>query len=193
MKLKALSLKDLEQVRQWRNLRLEMLRTPFPLTEEQQAKFYSEVICNRQSNARYWGIWPSKKRTTYPDTFEYCQSVLIGMAGLENIQWENRLCEISLLLTPGAMDEYGTKSLSLLLHEGFMNMNLENIFTEVYECNPHLNFWINMAGEYNTCFVRLPNRKYYNGEYWPSYYINFNKEDYLEHENTILEPTQTLD
>jgi len=176
MKLKALTLLDIEQVRQWRNLQIEMLRTPFPLTEEQQAKFYSEVISNRQANARYWGIKEKEN--------------LIGMAGLENIQFENRLAEISLLLTPGAMEEHGAKALNLLLHEGFMNMNLENIFTEVYECSPHLQFWMNIVVKYDTCFARLPNRKYYNGEYWSSFYINFNKEDYLE--NIISEPTQTL-
>jgi len=176
MKLKALSLLDVEHVRRWRNSQIEMLRTSFPLTTEMQADFYKNVVSNRQSNARYWGIRE--------------KDILIGMAGLENIQWENRLGEISLLLTPGAMDEHGTKSLSLLLHEGFMNMNLENIFTEVYECSPHLQFWMNIVVKYDTCFARLPNRKYYNGEYWSSFYINFNKEDYLE--NIISEPTQTL-
>ena len=173
MKLNALSLPDLEQVRQWRNEQTSMLRTPLLLTQEQQETFYWDVVSNRQSNARYWGLVQREK------------DILIGMIGLENIQWENRLAEISLLLTPGGMVKVGSKALKLLLHEGFMNMNLENIFVEVYECNPNLPFWMNMVEKYDTCVVRLPNRKYYNGEYWPSYYINFNKEDFLEHENTI--------
>ena len=173
MKLKALSLLDVEHIRRWRNEQIEMLRTSFPLTKEMQDDFYHNVVNNRNANARYWGVRE--------------KDILIGMAGIENIQWENRLGEISLLLIPGGMRKYGTKALKLLLHEGFMNMNMDNIYTEVYTCNLHLPFWMDITGEYNTCFVRLPNRKYYNGEYWPSYYINFNKEDYLEHENTISE------
>ena len=178
MKLKALSLPDLEQVRQWRNEQTSMLRTPFLLTQEQQETFYRDVVSNRQANARYWGIRE--------------KDILIGMSGIENIQWENRLGEISLLLIPGGMRKYGTKALKLLLHKGFMNMNMENIFAEVYECNPHLHFWMSMVEKYDTCFVRLPNRKYYNGEYWSSYYINFNKEAYLERENTLSQPIQML-
>ena len=186
MKLKPLSLLDVEHVRTWRNPQLEMLRTSFPLTAEMQADFYKNIVSNRQANARYWGIWIDAERLVdVLSNNKITRNNLIGMAGIENIQWENRLGEISLLLVSGGMRKYGTKALKLLLHEGFMNMNMDNIYTEVYTCNPHLPFWMDITGEYNTCFVRLPNRKYYNGEYWPSYYININKEDYLEYENTI--------
>jgi len=169
MKLKVLSLWDVEQVRQWRNLQIEILRTSFILTQEQQSKFYHEIVCNRQANARYWGIWTDKTNRV---GFE-----LIGMCGLENIQWENRLAEISMVLNPEyPLDEYGEKALELLLHEGFMNLNLENIFAEVYYCNPYLKFWLSIIKRENPCDVSdLPNRKYYNGKYWGSYYINFNK------------------
>jgi len=167
MKLKPLSILDMESIRRWRNEQIEMLRTPFQLTQKMQEQFYNEVVSNRNSNSRYWGMRDGK-------------DILIGMAGIENIQWENRLGEISLLMIPGGMDEFGEKALSLILNEGFMNMNLENIFTEVYEYSPYITFWMDMVGKYNTCFSQLPNRKYYKGEYWPSYYININKEDYFE-------------
>lgn len=176
MKLKALPLSDLEQVRQWRNEQLPMLRTSFPLTFEMQVDFYKNVICNRQANARYWGIHSDDR--------------LIGMCGLENIQWENRLAEISFILNPKYQNyKLNEEALSLMLDEGFSNLNLENIFTEVYEFSPHFTFWSDVAKKYNTSLFFLPNRKYYNGEYWNSYYINFNKGEYLEHENTIIKST----
>lgn len=165
MKFKELSLEDIEQVRQWRNQQLSMLRTSFPLTKEMQADFYHNVVCNRQANSRYWGIWE--------DDF-------IGMAGIENIQWENRLGEISLILDPEYQDR-AEQALRLILNEGFNDLNLENIYTEVYCCSPHFDFW--MTNELNADKVVLPKRKYWDGTYYDSLYINFNKEQY--HENTI--------
>jgi hypothetical protein len=174
MKLKCLTLPDLEQVRQWRNEQLESLRTPFYLTKEQQEQFHKTVICNRQANARFWGIW---------ERYDF-----IGMVGLENMQWESRLAEISLLISPDYADK-SEEALSLLLHEGFMNMNLVNIYTEVYACSPYRKFWLEQAVKYGCIISVLPCRKYYNNTYWPSHYINFNKGDYLE--NTVSESAQT--
>ncbi|MFA6056291.1 MAG: GNAT family N-acetyltransferase [Thermodesulfovibrionales bacterium] len=192
MKLKTLSLPDLEQVRQWRNESLSALRTPFLLTQEQQETFYRDVICNRQANARYWGVWIISDVTTIGG-MQLQQNILIGMCGVENIQHENRLAEISLLLKPDhTIDANFPDVLKLLLHEGFMNMNLENIFTEAYDCNPNIHLWLAVAAEYNCKVSMLTNRKYHNGGYWNSRYINFNKGDYLEHENLISQPTQTL-
>ncbi len=183
MKLKALSLSDVEQVRLWRNQQLESLRTPFLLTMEQQVQFYHDVICNRQANARYWGIWLNDDDSTI--AARECN--FIGMCGLESISWENRNAEISLIFNPNySMGKYGEEALQLLLHEGFMNMNLENIFTEVYESNPHLKFWIDSHLKYkskNYTIQTLEGRKYFNGKYYDSFYITFNKERYYE--NTI--------
>jgi len=185
MELKALSLSDVEQVRQWRNQQTEMLRTPFLLTQEQQEKFYHDVICNRQANARYWGIWeqvdlnnpdPRITNLNYRQIYHF-----IGMCGIENIQWENRLGEISLVLNPEyAIDKYGEEALRLLLHEGFNNLNLENIFAEAYQCNPYLFFWDNITNKLDIEYIKLPCRKYLDGEYFDSYYINFNKEQYVK-------------
>jgi len=167
MKLKCLSSYDTQKVRRWRNEQLDMLRTSFPLTEEMQEGFYKNIICNRQSNARFWGMWIGAE--------------LIGMIGVENIELENRLGEISLLLNP----EYNTdinlnKALQLLLDKGFNYLNLENIYTEIYDCHPKKKLWHEIAKEYNCKISILQNRKYYNGKYYNSTYINFNKEDFNE-------------
>lgn len=171
MKLKPLSISDMEPIRNWRNEQLSMLRTSFPLTREMQEDFYHNVVSNRSANARYWGIHDNEK--------------LIGMAGIENIQHENRLGEISLLLIPNTMDKYGEEALSLILHEGFMNLNLENIFTEAYVSSPYSAFWTEQEKKRKAGISLLPNRKYYSGKYLGSWYINFNKGDFLNNENII--------
>ena len=182
MKLKPLSLSDMEPIRNWRNEQLPMLRTSFPLTQPQQLSFYSNTICNRNANARYWGIHDGHYLEENLTTIQR-KTNLIGMAGIENIQWENRLGEISLLIKPHGMDKYGEDALTLILHEGFMNMNLDNIFTEVYGCSPYLKFWSDQLPKYKTRTIAIPNRKYHNGEYWDGHYINFNKGDFLNNEN----------
>lgn len=188
MILKAISLSDLEKVREWRNKQISMLRTPFPLTSEQQSEFYKNVICNRQSNGRFWGIYLKDFPTKFSTT-EYITPIeFIGMTGIENIQWENRLGEISLLLNPKhSTNENLYKALTQILYKGFMCLNLENIYTEVYECSPFKDFWLNYI---NTCGINntvniLPNRKYCIGRYWNSFYINFNKGAYIKNENNI--------
>jgi RimJ/RimL family protein N-acetyltransferase len=179
MKLKPLSISDMEPIRNWRNEQLAILRTSFPLTLQQQVDFYSEVVCNRRASAKYWGIFEQIETDYVAPPFDKLKPIirnnLIGMAGIENIQWENRLGEISLLLIPNTMDKYGEEALELILREGFMNMNLENIFTEVYKCSPYFKFWEEQTEKYKKHLWELPNRKFYNGNYYNSIYINFNK------------------
>jgi len=202
MKLKVLSKWDCEQVRCWRNEQLDSLRTSFTLTLEQQVRFYNEIICNRQANARYWGIWEEgklfklnfnhKKDVNLPLVEESKKEELIGMTGLENISRENRNAEISLIFnTEYPMDKCGVEALRLLLHEGFMNMNLENICAEIYLCNPYYEFWMEQVYKYKCKTASLPQRKYLNGKYYDGVYINFNKGDYDE--NTIIESTCQFD
>ena len=187
MKLQALSLSDLETVRLWRNENLAMLRTPFLLTLEMQADFYHNVVCNRQANARYWGIWGAGKIKKYDNTNGLCPNreyvvdgqVLIGMCGLENISWENRNAEISIIIDPDQQRKgYGAQAVALLLDQGFNFLNLENIFGECYNCNPALIFWSKICEQYKAKTAGLPNRKYWNGIYWGSLYFNINKGTY---------------
>lgn len=184
MKLKALSLLDCEQVRQWRNETLVSLRTPFLLTREMQERFYSEAICNRQADARYWGIF-IEQDTGYADSKleSITQDILIGMCGLENISWENRNAEISIILNPEYHGKgYGSQAVNLLLDQGFNYLNLENIFGECYSCNPAVEFWKKISQKYNAKCCYLPNRKYWNDVYYDSLYFNINKSDFKERE-----------
>ena len=107
MILKALTLSDLQTARLWRNQLMAAWRTPYMLTEKMQQEFYENVISDRRANMRYWGFHadePVKRQITvgcnsveYGDTF-------IGYGGIENITWETRTGEISLLIDPDLVD-----------------------------------------------------------------------------------------
>lgn len=156
MILKALTLDDAEAARQWRNEFRQSLRTPFLLTEKMQQDFYLGL--NGNARMRYFAI---------------CESKTIGMGGLVGIEWENRLAEISLILAPEERGKgYGKKAVELILHEGFNNMNLANIYGECYMCNPAVDFWAKICSRYNAYTTYLPQRKFWNGKYHDSLYFN---------------------
>jgi hypothetical protein len=143
----------------------------------------------------YYPNMSRKERKEMPKT-KTKSDKLIGMCGLENICWENRNAEISLIFNSEySMDEYGEEALKLLLYEGFMNMSLENIYAEVYECNPCLRFWESVYSRYNGSLNMsiLPERKYYNGKFYNSIYVNINKGAFLRYENTFSKPAYTPD
>ena len=157
MILKDLTLEDAQRARKWRNEFRQSLRTPFLLTDKMQQDFYHSL--NGNSRMRYFAIQH--------------EDVTIGMGGITGIEWENRLAEISLILDPAKRGRgYGRQAVDLLLHEGFNNMNLANIYGECYECNSAIMFWRKICLEYGAYTTLLPFRKYWNGRYYGSLYFN---------------------
>ncbi len=179
MEFRELSIADCELVRQWRNQNLEALRTPYALTKEMQEQFYKDVICNRNARARYWGIWIEDK----------VSSTFVGMCGLENIEWENSLAEISIIMRPDMRGRgFGEKAVNELLMKGFYVLGLKTIWGECYHCNEAISFWEKIASRYKATIQTLPNRKFYNGLYSNSMYFSFDKEDFTYgSNNTRLE------
>jgi RimJ/RimL family protein N-acetyltransferase len=141
----------MEKVREWRNKLEGVLRTPFLLTEEMQNSFYNDVICNRNSNSRWWSVFKD---------FE-----LIGLTGLTDIEWENGLAEISLLLAPRARGVgAGSEIVAEVLDEGFNNMGLKTIYGECYECNPASEFWKKVTENHGGYYTMIPRRKLWQGQ-----------------------------
>ena len=184
--LDVVSAGDCEQIRIWRNNIPETLRTPFKNTYEQQLDFYTNVLCNKNSLHKYWGIYVDKFISELSDgKTKWHMNKLIGMGGITNIQWENGLGEISLILGPEFVGKgFGSQALKLLLNVGFNQLRLNNIFGECYKCNKNIGFWENQIKKYNASTAILPLRKYYDGNYWDSLYFNFNEIDFeMENEN----------
>jgi RimJ/RimL family protein N-acetyltransferase len=191
MKLKVLTADAVEQVRQWRNDCLEALRTPYPLTKEMQEQFYRNVICDRNARAKYWGIWEEMSFPYDPELMmrlipplkekEYKATILIGMCGLENIEWENGRAEISLILNPQYQKKgYGEKALELLLTTGFYEMGLRQVWGECYTCNDALSFWQKAAERHKGHIAIHKMVKYWCSAYWDSLYFSFERSDFCD-------------
>ena len=169
MKLRAAEMDDLQQVRQWRNCSLETLRTPMPLTWDQQEDFYLNEICNKDSHHRYW-VFAESTWTAVP----------VAFGGITNIQWENRIGEISLILDPSKRGEgLGTKAAHLLLDQAFNYLNLDTVFGECYGNNKTgLSFWEAITKKYGGATTSLPRRKYWSGKTHDSLYFTITREGY---------------
>lgn len=165
MILDVLTKEDCEQVRLWRNQSLVALRTPYPLTAGQQEDFYRDVVCNRNSRHRYWGI--------------YSPDVLIGTAGLTFIEWENRQAEISLILAPTLQKQgYGKQAVHLILDQAFNYLNLELVYGECYKCNQAWQFWEAFIVNTNDSCCELRKGKYWKGKRYETLYFDITKEEF---------------
>jgi RimJ/RimL family protein N-acetyltransferase len=172
MQLTALTKENCEQVREWRNLDISIYRTSYFFTRKMQENFYNNVICNRNSEHRYWAVTNNRLVDNDGWTTDF-----IGMVGLTNISLENRNAELSIVINPELHKQgYGSKALELLLKKGFYELNLENIYGEAYLCNPNFGFWDSIIRKYKIYYVTLPGRKYWNGKYHDAVYFNFNKK-----------------
>ena len=152
MVLAALTAADVEAARQWRNddsARLG-LRTPYLLTEAMQRRFYEDVVSDRHSVHRYWAV----RR----------EGVLVAMAGITDLQWENGHGEISLVVDPARQGEgIGAGAVGLVLQEAFERMRLLTVFGECYVHNPALGFWRRMVERLGGGSVTVPRRKWWEG------------------------------
>jgi len=105
------------------------------------------------------------------------QARLAGYGGIENIQWENSIGEISLLISPHERKAgLGFWSALEIINYGFDNLNLHTIFAECYDNNTAVNFWHKVFTQYKDYTeVILPNRKYCDGEYYNSMYFSVSR------------------
>jgi RimJ/RimL family protein N-acetyltransferase len=184
MELTVLTKQDCEQVRQWRNENLSIWRTPYLLTESMQSDWYDNDVNNRDSKNRWWGVRDIFQIERGTSAFGI--NKFIGMVGLVGISLENRIAEFTIIINPTLSKRgYGTKALLRLLDKGFNEINLENIYSEAYTCNPNIEFWnkiLERTGAYKTY---LPDRKYWQSSYYQSLYFNFTKKDFKNYVRSL--------
>lgn len=183
MKLEIPTLEECQQVRLWRNQSLETLRTPYSLTEQMQADFYRDVICNRNSSHRYWALNSKIEMsdTDVPVDEMKIADFLMAFGGLTFIEWENRLARISLIVNPDYRKEgYGEKAVGLLLDKAFNYLNLKTVCGECYVCNLAIPFWEKIVDKYKGANIFLPNRKYWDGVYHDSLYFSIDRRCYAK-------------
>jgi len=181
MKLKSLTKEQCEQVRVWRNQDMACWRTPYPLTERQQQDFYENIVCKRNSPNRYWAVIGEIRKCNQISCEEWTESTkFIGMGGITTIQWENRIGEITLVIDPALRGKgCGEKAVELVLDQAFNSLNLKTVWSECYGCNEKgCGFWQSIAAKYNSFTTAIPNRKFWNGEFYNSLYFSIDAEDF---------------
>lgn len=169
--LRPLCLEDMEPIRQWRNACLDVLRTPFALTKEQQEEWYRNEICNRNSRSRFFAIETTRK------IYQREVPTLVGYGGIENIQWENSIGEISLLIAPDNKKKgIGFRAALDIMNYAVDRLNLHTVYAECYCSNTAVNFWHKVFEQFpKYAEVVLPNRKYLNGKYYDSMYFSVSR------------------
>ena len=177
MKLDTLTREQIQQVRIWRNLQPQFLRTPYLITKGMQDKFFDEVIDNRDSKQRYFAI---NEIVECDKIIHESEIIFIGMGGITNIEWENGCAEISLIINP----EYrrqgkGKEAVDLLLIQAFSMMRLLSVYGEVYECG-NIKFWRKQLELHTHYQTKLVNRKYYDGKMYDSLWFSFDNWGYVK-------------
>ena len=144
-------------IMKWRNEQIYHLRQARPLTEDDQQRYFDNVVAKLYDNPK-------------PDQilFSYLEKgVCIGYGGLVHINWIDNHAEISFImdtrLEKEHFAEHWSNYLQMLFKVAFEDLGLHKIFTYAFDLRPHLYPIFESAG-----FVReatLKDHCCYNGEY----------------------------
>ena len=152
------------EINNWRIRERRTLRTPFMRSYEEQVKF-QEALANR-SRRRFFAILDKDAGVPYD---------LVACGGFSGIIWESGIAEISLIVNPDVAG-VGRDALQMLLDEAFLNMGLQTVCGEVYNCG-NVGFWEKMLEEfedvYQTEYYTLHWRKFWQGKLYDSLYFAF--------------------
>jgi len=127
-KLVSLRKEDMENIRQWRNAQLHVLRQNCEITEEEQKTYYQKMIA------------PSFSQKEPPQIlFSYLyRDDCIGYGGLVNLDWTSRRGEVSFLVDPSRVDDticYGsdmTHFFALIFKIAFEELFLHRLYVETF-------------------------------------------------------------
>ena len=129
----AVQTTHIEEIRQWRNAQIDLLRQLIPITRERQERYYAHKV------------WPSMELENPSEIllsfFE--GEAFIGYGGLVHIAWEHRRTEISFLMNSACGHDskcYGrcfSAYLRLIKQLAFDDLSLERLFTETYAFRTH--------------------------------------------------------
>ena len=119
-------------IMKWRNEQIYHLRQAKPLTEEDQQRYFDNVVSKLYDNPK-------------PDQilFSYLEKgVCIGYGGLVHINWIDRNAEISFImdtrLEAEHFAEHWSNYLTMLKSVAFDELRLHKIYTYAFDLRPHL-------------------------------------------------------
>jgi len=181
MRLDELNYVLVDDVVDWRNGCRESLRTSGITSTDTQLRFYNSL--KNRSDIKYYSILEEK------DSYEEGgnKNNIIGVGGLVNIEWPNRIAEIAVLLNPVFRGQgKGKDAVNLILDEAFDNMGITTVYGECYSCSPALDFWSDMAKKEKWYTTVLPKRKIWNGKMYDSLYFSIDAEPMGKYARLVL-------
>ena len=128
----AVQPEHIEQIRNWRNAQLNVLRQIDPISEADQVAYFDREI------------WPNKSKL-HPTNILLiyrCDDTVIGYGGLVHICWPVSRAEVSFLTDPESVvnsDSYRQAFetwLTLMKSLAFDNLNLRRLTAETYTTRP---------------------------------------------------------
>lgn len=148
---------DRFDIMKWRNEQIYHLRQARPLTEEDQQRYFDNVVAKLYDNPK-------------PDQilFSYLEKgVCIGYGGLVHINWIDRNGEISFImdtqLEADHFAEHWSNYLTMLKAVAFDDLGLHKIYTYAFDLRPHLYTMLEANGY--KCEATLKEHCLFNGEY----------------------------
>lgn len=119
-------------IMKWRNEQIYHLRQSRPLTEDDQQRYFDNVVSKLYDNPKPEQI-----------LFSYLkEGACIGYGGLVHINWIDRNAEISFImdtsLEAAHFAEHWSNYLTMLKEVAFTELNLHKIYTYAFDLRPHL-------------------------------------------------------
>ncbi|MFC5469738.1 GNAT family N-acetyltransferase [Cohnella suwonensis] len=131
-RISVLRFEDMRYIKQWRNEQIDVLRQNKKLTDEDQARYYEQVVLPSLEMEN-----PSLMLFGY-----FWDNLLIGYGGLTNMDWCSLRAEVSFLVsTERISDEKLYESdfrhfLRLLKRVAFEDLRFNRLFTETFDIRP---------------------------------------------------------
>lgn len=148
---------DRFSIMKWRNEQIYHLRQARPLTEDDQQRYFDNVVSKLYDNPK-------------PDQilFSYLEKgVCIGYGGLVHINWIDRNGEISFImdtqLEKEHFAEHWSNYLTMLKAVAFDDLGLHKIYTYAFDLRPHLYTMLEANGYKRE--ATLKEHCLFNGEY----------------------------
>lgn len=119
-------------IMKWRNEQIYHLRQTRPLTEEDQQRYFDNVVAKLFDQSK-----PEQILFSYLE-----RGICIGYGGLVHINWIDRNAEISFImdtqLEKEHFAEHWSNYLTMLKEFSFSDLNLHKIYTFAFDLRPHL-------------------------------------------------------
>jgi RimJ/RimL family protein N-acetyltransferase len=167
--VRPVTLEELEIVAGWREDCRQSLRTGHMVSRHQQAAYARQIA--DFSTHRMWAF----HNLVVEEIEDPNEETFQAFGGLQGIQWENGLAEISLIVAPELRGRgVASKCVPLILAEAFDTLGLQQVWGEAYLTDPQVvSFWKRQKPQFQTL---LPKRKFWDGKLWDSLYFAFFNE-----------------